>query len=409
MLGNVFKKFDDILTLPWVLWGISLAAAVFMWVYVTDAGDVGNVRRKFLYQVAYRGLPSQFVLKNVTREVQVEVEAPEAVMNRLEYDSISCEVDLGHLSAGKYRENVRTVLPPNVTLTSVMPSEVDVELIRQVSRVFAVDVELPPDIPSGQYLEAVTLVPKEVSVKGTEKDLAKIGATRISPTLQELAANRELLLPVKISQSSAFEDDVILEPSQVRVNATLAMGLPRKKVPVNVRLIGKPHEDYAVRSVTTDPAEVMVQGERDRLDRIAAVETETVDITEVSSDQVLVVPLRLLAEEEVSTAEVRSVRLLIQLEPILAQTQISSLPVALEGPGEAADKWLVNPSLVDVTLEAPPSLVTTFDPRTVTVFVDVSNLFLSRAVLPVRGAVSSDDFKIVKIDPPTVTVTQAGK
>jgi YbbR domain-containing protein len=409
MLGNAFKKFDEILASPWALWTLSLAIAVSMWFYVTGAGDPGNVRRKFLYPVSYRGLPAQLVLKNVTREVEVEVEAPEAVMDRLKYDSISCEVDLGRLSAGKYRESIRTVLPPNVTLTSVIPSEVDVELIRQVSRVFAVDVELPPDIPSGQYLEAVTVVPKEVGVKGTEKDLAKIGAARISPTLQELEANRELFLPVKIAQSAPFEDEVILEPSQVRVNATLATGLPRKKVPVNVRLSGKPHEDYAVRSVTTEPAEVMAQGERAKLDLVSAVETETVDITGVSSDQVIVVPLRPLAEGDVSMTEVKSVRLSIQLEPIRAQAQISGLSVVLEGAEGAADKWLVTPSLVDVTLEAAPSLMAAFDPKAVAVFVDVSKIFLPSAVLPVRGAVSSDDFKIVKIDPPTVTVTEVGK
>jgi hypothetical protein len=32
----------------------------------------------------------------------------------------------------------------------------------------------------------VEIVPREISVKGTENDLAKIGAVNVAPTLQEL-------------------------------------------------------------------------------------------------------------------------------------------------------------------------------------------------------------------------------
>jgi YbbR domain-containing protein len=315
------------------------------------------------------------------------------------------------------------MLPQNVRLVSVTPSVIDVELIRQAGRVFNVGVALPQDIPAGRYLEAVEIVPKEVNIKGTEKDLAKIGAVNVAPTLQELE-KKDLLLPVIIAQSEPFEDEVLVEPPQVRVNAVLATGLPRKKVPVNVRLSGKPHGDYAVRSVTTDPAEVMVQGAQERLASVSAVDTETVDITGVSADQRIVVPLRPLRARGVSVMDVQSVGLLVQLEPIAAQKQLSGIPVAVVGlaedpAGGAAEgtaaqskkKWAVEPGVVDVTLEASPSRMADSAPESLglKVFVDMSNIFLHKTVLPVRAVVSADDFKIVKIDPPTVTVTEVGE
>lgn len=402
---SVSKNLDNVLTSSLVLWAISVAVAVFMWFYVMDTGEPDNERRKFLCVLEYRNLAPQLSVKNTIREIEVEVEAPEGVMDRLKHDSVGCELDLRGLSAGRYRENIRATLPQNVTLVSLNPSEVDIELVRQAGRVFPVEVALPQDIPEGQYLEAVEVVPKEVSIRGTERDLAKIGGVSIAPTSAELEAGKELLLPVTVSQSEAFEDEVTVEPQQVRMNATLARGLPRKKVAVNVRLSGKPSSDYAIQSVTTDPAEVMLEGPRALLDTISAVDTETVDISGLSADQTVVVPLRPLQNSQVSVMDIRSVRLRVHLAPIAAQKQFSGIPVVAEGAG--GKKWAVNPSAVEVTVEVLPSRVEALNIENsgLKAYVDVSNIFLRTVTLPVRVASVSEDIKTVKVDPPTVIVT----
>ena len=38
-------------------------------------------------------------------------------------------------------------------------------------------------------------------------------------------------------------------------------------------------------------------------------------------------------------------------------------------------------------------------------YVDVSNIFVDSAALPVRAEVASEDLKVVKIEPSTVTVS----
>jgi YbbR domain-containing protein len=380
-----------------------------MWFYVLDKGAiVVNETRELLCQLEYRNLAPELGIRNAVKEITVEIEASESVMNRLEYDSVLCEVDLKKLSSGKYRETVKATAPQNVRLVSITPSRVDVELIRLAGRMIPVEVTLPQDIPAGRYLEAVEIVPKELNVKGTDRDLAKIGSISITPTFQELEGGKELLLPVKIAQSEPFEDEVILEPSQVKMNATLVTGLPRKKVAVNARLSGKPSMDYAVRSVTTDPAEVMLQGTKAKLDAISAIDTETVDITDISEDQTLIVPLRPFDDKEISTVDVKSAKLLIQLEPITAQKQLSGIPITIEGMAEEdKSKWTVGPPVADVTVEASPSRMETFDHEALglEVFVDLSNIFLRKTTLPVRAAFASGDFKIIKIDPSTVTVS----
>ncbi|MCL2009926.1 MAG: CdaR family protein [Synergistaceae bacterium] len=401
---SLSNKLDEMLTSRWVLWAVSVAIASSMWFFV-GGGDDKNETRKLLARIEYLNLQPQIAVRSAVSEILIEIAAPAGVMENLTYDSIICEVDLRGFSSGKYRPAVRPRLPPNVILRSMSPSELDIELIRQIARVLTVEVVLPQDIPVGQYLEAVEVVPREINVRGAEGDMAKIGSVSIAPTFLELQTGKELMLPVNITQSQPFEDEVVLEPSQVRINAVLVTGMPRKRVPVNVRLAGKPSDDYEVKTLTTDPAEVMIQGARESLDRISAVDTETVDITNLSASQTVVIPLRAFADREVSTVNVSSVRLSIHLEPIVAQKLFSNVELSVDG-AAAQTRWRAEPRTVDVTVEAPPSIIETLDSEShMRAFVDVSGIFLRRAVLPVWVTPASDNLKVVKVEPATVTVS----
>ena len=403
------KNFDEILTSPWSLWAISVTAALLMWFYVMESDESGYVTRRFSCPLEYESLDAQATLRNKVSEVYVEIRGLEEVLARFDYDSVSCVVDLRNLSPGKkYTQDVRVNLPPNVSLVSCTPSQVVVDLLRQVVRLMPVEVVLPQDIPDGQYLEGVEIVPKEIAIRGGEKDISKIGAIQIQPTVQELQSGKELLLPVKLSQSEPFDEEVALEPSQVRMRASLVRGLPKKKVPVNLRLSGKPSSDYELKAVVTDPSEVHLEGPASRLSQISSVETETVDISWLSADQMLVVPLKAPNVKGVSILNVKSVRLSVHLEPAKATTQFSNIPVAIRA-GSGESEWAAAPSVVVVTVEGLPSRIADIRPEDVGLqaYVDLSNIFVDSAALPVRVEIASEDLKVVKIEPPTVTVSTA--
>ncbi|MDR2529550.1 MAG: hypothetical protein LBD04_11155 [Synergistaceae bacterium] len=411
---GVLSKIDDVLTSRWVLRLISVVVAIAMWFYVTGMGDAPLQRRKFPIRFEYLNMNPQFFIRGERRQnVEVEVEAPENVLDKLNQNALWSAVDLTGYSVGMFQLRVRVDAPADVTVVGTIPSLVSVELAQHMSRVFQVEVVLPQDLPVGRYLEAVEIVPREIVVKGPEKDLAKIGSLSIAPTAADLESGKELHLSVKVSQSDPFEfgKEVDWEPKTVRMNAALVRGLPRKKAPVNVRLSGKPASDFAVRSVLTDPAEVMVQGPKAKLDAVSAVDTETVDITNLARDETLVVPLRAFRDKALSMVDVNSVKISVRLEPIMAQRVVSNVPVVVEGatagipPGK---KWTITPAVVDVVLEAPPSKMEAFDPEKLNlrVFLNTSNFFLVKGELPVQATVSGD-FRVVQVKPSTLSVTQS--
>ena len=397
------KSIDDFLTSPWVLWAMSIITAVTLWVYVTGTEESGIVTRKFSCKLEYRSVDPQAMLRGRVSEVEIEIEGREQDILRLNYDAVSAFVDAQNLMPGRrYTQNVNVALPQNISLLSCTPSQVVIDIVRQVSRLMPIDVVLPSDIPEGYYLEGVEVIPKEVGIRGTEGDVAKVGALRVTPTVEELQTGKDLLLPVKFAQSEPFDDSVALEPSQVRFKGVLVRGLPRKRVPVNARLNGELNGDYEIRSVVTDPSEIQVEGDAKLLAKIEAVETETIDISNLVADQIIVVPLRSPDVAGVSLSGASSVRVSLQIGEVKAGKKLTNVPIEIRG--SDGTQWICSPAFADVTIEGSPSRIEDAMAENIglKVYIDVSNIFVSPVTLPVRAEAAK--FKVTKIEPGTVSV-----
>ena len=406
------KNFDlnEILTSPWALWLISIVTAVLMWVYVTGLEESAYINLKFTCPLEYRGLDTQSILRGKLSEVDVELRGPEEDMLKLDYNNVRAFVDARNLLPGKrYTVNINVEMPINLTLVSCFPSQTTLDIVRQVTRLMNVDIVLPQNIPEGHYIEGVEIIPKEVGVKGAEDDLAKVGGVRITPTVDELQAGQTLLLPVKFSQSEAFEGNVTIEPEQVRFRGYIARGLPRKRVPVVARLAGKLDSDYELRSTVTDPSEVQIEGKTEDLAKVEAVYTEIIEISSMNKDSVIVSPLRQPDKEGVSLVNVSSVRVSIHLSEARAEKMIRNIPVELRGT-DKPQNWQCSPSSVTVTVEGKPSLIEGLDPETagLKVYADMTNIFMTSVTLPLRTEIlSADLFRIVRTEPQNITVNAA--
>ena len=403
------KNFDlnEILTSPWALWLISIISAVTMWVYVTGIDESSYITRKFSCPLEYRGLDAQSILRGRLSEVDIEIRGPEMSVTQLDYNSIRAFVDARNLLPGKkYTININVEYPSNITLLSCFPSQATLDIVRQVTRLMTVETELPQNIPEGMYIEGVAIVPKEVGVKGAEDDVAKVGRLRVTPTIEELQAGRELLMAVKISQSEPFEGSVAVEPAQVRFHGSLVRGLPRKRIPVNVRLAGKLDADYEVHSILTDPSEIQIEGKAEDIAKIEAADTEVIDISALTYDSVIVSPLRQPEIEGVSIVNASSVKVSIQLSEARAEKMIMNVPVEIRG-ADTSLNWVCSPATVSLAIEGRPSLVSEFDPETagLKAYADMSNIFMQSVTLPVRTEMlSSDKFRVVRIEPQNVIV-----
>ena len=402
---------DKMLGSSWALWLIAIASSIIMWIYVTGMDESEYITRKFTTPLEYRGLAPQTLLRGRISEVDVEIRGAEETIMNLNYDFIRAYVDARNLAPGKkYTVNIIVDTPGNVNLISCFPSQITLDTVREVTRLITVETVLPQNIPEGHYIEGVEIIPKEVGLRGAEDDVAKVGSLRVTPTIEELQQGKELLMPVKISQSEPFEGNIAIEPAQVRFKGVLARGLPRKRVPVDVRLMGKLDSDYEVKSITTDPSEVQIQGKREDLAKIETIYTEIIDVSSMSENQNIVVPLRQPEIEGVSLLNVSSVKVNLQLSETRAEKMLANIPIEFTGT-DIPDNWLSSPSTISVTIEGKPSLIEKISNDDIKIrgTIDMSNIFMTPVTLPVKAEIiTSGDtvspFRITKIEPQNLTV-----
>ncbi|MBR2209822.1 MAG: hypothetical protein IJ859_13540 [Synergistaceae bacterium] len=399
---------DKILSSSWTLWGLSILLAFGMWIYVTGLEESEYITRQFSCPIEYRGLDSQTIIRGRLSEADIEIRGSEEAIMRLDYNSVKAYVDARNLVPGKrYTVNINVDLPPNINLVSCFPSQATLDLVRQVTRLMTVETVLPQNIPEGHYIEGVEIIPKEVGIRGAEDDVVKIGSVRITPTIEELQEGGERLMAVKFSQSEAFEGNVTVEPAQVRFHGNLVRGLPRKRVPVNVRLTGKLDDDYEIRAITTDPSEVQIEGKLEDLAKIETIDTEVIDVSSTNENQNIVAPLRQPEVEGVSLVNNSSVRVSLQLSEARAETLLTNIPVELRN-ANPMQNWEANPSSVSITIEGRPSLISKFSREDINIkaYVDMTNIFMTPVTLPVKAEIVSNDyaFRITKIDPQNITI-----
>ncbi len=87
---------------------------------------------------------------------------------------------------------------------------------------------------------------------------------------------------------------------------------------------------------------------------------------------------------------------------------ISHIPVELRG-ADSLQGWTSTPANVTITLEGRPSLMGKFDAQRfgLRAYADMTNIFMTSAMLPVKAEImSSDVFRIVKIEPQNITVNK---
>ncbi len=181
------QKTDDLISSPLFLKIISVVIAFTFWFYVSGSRTT-ETTRSIMAALEYLNVPPQTTLKGPLREVEVILSGSPGILSSISPESVVCEVDARGLSVGKYRLAVRVIAPKDVKLIEVIPTHVDIELMRYIDRLIPVEVSLGKELPPGLYLDMVEIIPKDISVKGSEKDLAKIGSVRINPTLEELKA-----------------------------------------------------------------------------------------------------------------------------------------------------------------------------------------------------------------------------
>jgi YbbR domain-containing protein len=382
---------------------LALALSFGVWVYVTVRNNPEVSQTVRARPVEVRGLSPGSVMLTTMPAVDVTVAGPTSFVESPSRP-IGTYIDLGNVTATRgQRVPVQVDLPRGVSLVGVNPPEVVVDVEPLVTREMPVQVAVPAGLPSDLRVEQPALEPKTVTVTGPRSAVADIARIVVRP---ELGGNTDDLvrsarpMPLDSAGREVAHQNLTITPSAVTVTLPARTLRSSKTVPVRYSIVGQPAAGYQIGSIQTSPAQVNIVGDADLLQRITAIDTEPIDITDRRQSLNQTVPLRVPAGV---TAEQNTVQVDVGISPIEARVRLSLnvLPIGAS-PGMRAQ---VVPGTVDVTLKGPVPRIQEIDVGALRSEVRLQGLGPGvHQVAPTVVGPGLDRLEVVDIQPARVTV-----
>jgi YbbR domain-containing protein len=144
--------------------------------------------------------------------------------------------------------------------------------------------------------------------------------------------------------------------------------LVQKKLRVEVPRIGSLKKDYRLEDIVVSPAEVLVTGPATEVEGLQTVNTQQVDLRELTEDTVQELPLRMSGKFLRFQPERVSVD--IQVRAVTRERRFSEIPVVVTGKN-LSQRWIPQPSTVAVEITGPRPIIQKMKSDDVVVVVEL--------------------------------------
>jgi YbbR domain-containing protein len=277
----------------WILKLTSLVLAIGLWSHVREQvnpWEIASFRTRLVVDA-----PAGFVLQNaedVPRTVTVMMRGPHLTLRQLKggapsnplasgedaplltTSSVRATLDFSspHRGEQKVPVKVETKLE-DVEVVGAKPNEIAVKLDTAARRKVAVKAHF--DLPSVWRVIDVELGAKRAEVSGASQALARVKNVRAS-IAGKISAPGPLQFE-RVRLEAVDEDGEVvpgleIEPSTIRVRATIAERQVEKTVPVEVQLSGEVARGYVAGEAQVEPARVTLRGAQSALAKITSIE-----------------------------------------------------------------------------------------------------------------------------------------
>jgi YbbR domain-containing protein len=293
---------------------------------------------------------------------------------------------------------------PNVSDHSVEPHEVSIQVDERVSEIFP--LKWTTTNATDQTRSVGDIVPSvtQVTVTGPRTAVDRVSEVILPVTIDRQTQSYDATyMPYAVDSAGQRISEVEILPDAISTHVEVQTR--GKAVSVIAVVTGEPAEGYSIQQRRTIPDTIVVDGPADLLNELLFVNTEPVDVTDVSQSISTRVGLADLPEgvtiiEPASgTVEVR-----VAIEDTTSSSQTLS---DLEVEGVGLDDGLTasfEPSVVSIEVTAPLEILQAMKPEDISILVDLSGLVpgtyrLTPEVTVPQGATWTGG------DPPNVLVT----
>jgi len=376
----------------WFVRGVSLAFAILLYVFVffettsiqSNQSRVPSATNavQVLEQVPVdiRMDSDKYVVSGVPDHVTVTLEGPNSVLiPAARQQNFTVFVDLTDLEEGNHEVDIEYEKLPDDLNIYIEPKTISIGIEERASAEFPVELEYIniEELPFGYELGDITIDPETITVTSSRSLIDQIAIVKVFVDVEGLTESiNKREVPVNVYDSQGNGLDIRTEPERVVISVNIDN--PSKEVNVTVETINELPEGLEIENMTVDRETVEVFASSDLLEELDEVQTEPIDLSEITSSGPVTV--KLATPEDVS---IEGEEVTVTLE--LTQTKIfEDLDINIENLGEE--------ELVDLSDEASTNILTIIGDESIVkelteedfnLYIDVEGLGVGEHLVPI--------------------------
>lgn len=360
------------------MWALSIVVALLLWMYViTDQNPktsdyINEVSVEFtnIETLEEKGL----VISNPQEHfINIRVYGRRNQLYKINKNAVRVEADLSRLNTkGSHFLPVSIYgIPDDVEITSKSPDVIEITLDQIVTQERNIKIEIQGNPAEGMSALSYISNPTKATIEGAEGILNSVSEVNATIDISNESTEISRRLPLKAVDINGNEvQGVSISPENVDVTIPIA---PTKKVPIMPQINGKVSEDYLVTNVVTNPIDINIGGSSEKLNDIASISTENINVTGQTKSFEKKVKLLLPEGVEVINGEA-AIIVKVTIQPYIEKTfQISNINTTnLKDNLEIEGQILEEP--IAIILKGIGNQIEEFKEENISLYIDASNL-----------------------------------
>lgn len=283
---------------------VTLFVACGLWLYVMSEQNP-VIERDFVVKLQQRNVAEDMVVLNAPDNVKVKVSGQRSVVGGVTDKEVTAYIDCAGLEVGQQNVHVNAEFPEG-QVVEVNPNNIYLYLDKIGERTMPVETVVI-GLPSNDYaLSRQSIEPETVTVRGAGHRLDSmvkvVAPVDVSEKQRDFEMQSHL---VAISDTGAEMHDLVIEPGDVSIKASLVRQMISTELPVVVTMTGELADGKKLVKAVSDPEKVSILAEPSVAHSMVSIHTKEVDLSRMRSDGTIEVELDLPDKVMSDTKRVR--------------------------------------------------------------------------------------------------------
>lgn len=291
---------------------------------------------------------------------------------------------------------------PQGVRCTIIPEQVNVVVGRYERKFLAPEMRITGDISENRVISTIEGLPETVKVSGGSQELERLD--KVIYELDVEHAEDSWSTDVEFTPVDMEGNPIRflqVDPDYASITVSLSKHQASRTVPVVPSVTGVPALNYAVISQEVDPLYVQITGSPESIMGVTNVNTSTINITDATES--ISRSVNLISPKSGIIVEPDSVRVDIEIRQVTAQRTVEVL-VDIRG-RENGFEYELEPSSVSILIQGPVTKIRTLDLKLVKSTFNVATYDVGTHKVPLNYPDLPSEIALLKMEPMQAQLT----